>query len=596
MNFHIIDIIIMVVYLAITILIGFWVRKKAAQNINSYFLGGNKLPWWMLSVSQSSGMFDISGTMWMVYLCFVYGMKSVWIPFIYPFFLHIFNMVYMNIWVRRSNVMTGAEWLVTRFGNGRGANLSSLSIVIFAFVSVVGFTAYAFIGIGKFAAIFLPWELSVNTYGIIIMCITTLYVLLGGFHSVALTSLVQFVLMTIACIAVGIIAMVKVSPEMLSAVIPEGWGELWFGWKLNLDWSGIIDELNTNIKDDGYSLIGAFMMMMVAKGFLVSAAGPTPNYDMQRALAARNAKEAAYMSAAVSPLMMLPRYFLVAGITVLALVFYKQGIGTSGSIDFENILPFVINNFIPVGVMGLLLAGLLAAFMSTHAATVNAGAAYLVNDLYKKYFNPKGSDRQMVWAGYISTILILVLGLGLGLMISSINELTQWLFSAFWGGYIAANVLKWYWWRLNGIGYFLGMITGIACAMVIPGLFPSLTAIEAFPFIFIISFGTSVITSLLTKPDDREVLKSFYKQVRPWGFWKPVLEMVQEEDKSFKPNDRFKADMFNILVGTVWQTALAVFPLYFIIREWKTTLLTAMVIILTSVLLKYFWYNNLPEN
>jgi solute:Na+ symporter, SSS family len=595
MQFHTIDIIIMSGYLSLTVLIGFWVRKRAAKNMNSYFLGGNMLPWWMLSVSQSSGMFDISGTMWMVYLCFVYGFKSIWIPFMYPFFLHVFNMVYMNIWVRRSNVLTGAEWLTTRFGTGRGANLSSLSIVIFAFISVVGFTAYAFIGIGKFAAIFLPWDLSYNVYGIIIISITTLYVLVGGFHSVALTSLVQFILMSIACFSVGIIAMLKVSPEMLAAVTPAGWDELWFGWKLNLDWSGIIDELNVNIKNDGYSMIGAFMMMMVAKGFLVSAAGPTPNYDMQRALAVRNVKEAAYMSAAVSPLMMLPRYFLVGGISILALVFYKQGIGTSGSIDFENILPFVIHNFIPAGVMGLLLAGLLAAFMSTHAATINAGAAYLVNDLYKKYIRPGGTDRQFVRAGYISTLLILLLGIGLGLTISSINELTQWLFSAFWGGYIAANVLKWYWWRLNGMGYFIGMVSGIGTAMILPLLFPSLSAIEAFPIIFICSLVASVVTSLTTLPDDVEVLKSFYRQVRPWGFWKPVLALVQAEDSSFEPNRGFKKDMFNILVGTVWQTALSILPLYVVIRKWGPTLLAMLVVMITSVLLKYFWYNKLPD-
>ena len=109
------------------------------------------MPWYVLGISDASGMFDIAGTMWLVYIMFVYGLKSIWIPWLWPVFNQIFLAAYLSRWLRRSGAMTGAEWIETRFGNGRGAELSHLIVVIFALVSVVGFLSYAFKGIGKFA-------------------------------------------------------------------------------------------------------------------------------------------------------------------------------------------------------------------------------------------------------------------------------------------------------------------------------------------------------------------------------------------------------------------------------------------------------------
>ena len=116
MQLHIIDISIIVVFIIANILIGFLISKRASKNINSYFLGGNTIPWWLLGVSNASGMFDIAGTMLLVYWLAVYGMKSMWLPWLWPVFNQVFLMVYLSAWLRRSNVMTGAEWIKTRFG------------------------------------------------------------------------------------------------------------------------------------------------------------------------------------------------------------------------------------------------------------------------------------------------------------------------------------------------------------------------------------------------------------------------------------------------------------------------------------------------
>ena len=128
-------------------------------------------------------------------------------------FNQVFLMVFLSVWLRRSGVMTGAEWIRFRFGDGRGAQLAHLIVVVFALINVVGFLAYGFIGIGKFAATFLPWQLSddpatnINLYGLIVTAMTTLYVVKGGMFSVVFTEVLQFAIMTIACVWVGVIAM-----------------------------------------------------------------------------------------------------------------------------------------------------------------------------------------------------------------------------------------------------------------------------------------------------------------------------------------------------------------------------------------------------
>ena len=597
MELHYIDISIILAYVAATIFIGVYISKRASKNLDSYFLGSKSLPWYILGVSNASGMFDITGTMWLVYLCFVYGMKSAWIPWIWPVFNQIFLMVYLSAWVRRSNVLTGAEWISTRFGKGVGGNLAHLSVVTFALVSVIGFLAYAFQGIGKFSALFLPWDISPNIYALIFMGITTVYVVMGGMFSVVFTEVLQFGIMTVSSVAVGIIAMSKVSPELLNRVIPEGWRSIFFGWHLNLDWAGIMDSVNAKIEADGYSLFVIFFIMMMFKGVLVSMAGPAPNYDMQRILATRNPKEAGMMSGFVNVVLIFPRYMLITGLTVLALAFFSPELKAMGAnIDFELVLPYAIKNFLPVGLMGLLLAGLLSAFMSTFAATVNAAPAYIVNDLYKRFINPKASDKTYVRISYIASLGVVAVGVVFGFFAESINQVTLWIVAALWGGYAAPNVLKWYWWRFNAYGYFWGMILGILAAMAVPQVFQGLSALEGFPIILVVSTLGCIIASLMTKPESDEILKEFYSRVRPWGFWEPVYRKVIADNPDFKKNRHFKRDWFNIGIGLIWQITLVAIPMYIVLKQNVSIVVGFIILIFTSYILKKNWYDKMDED
>ncbi len=603
-----IDFAIILAYLLSISLMGVLLKKRAAKSLNSYMLGGNELPWYFLGLSNASGMFDISGTMWLVTILFVYGLKSIWLPWLWPVFNQIFLMVFLSAWLRRSNVTTGAQWIGTRFGHGRDARLSHGIVVIFALISCLGFLAYGFVGLGKFIEIFVPWEMVSqyvpftvapeyvpHLYGVTFTLFAVFYSVLGGMTSIVLADVLQYAIMTIASVVIAIIAMNALAATPLK--VPEGWFSPFFGWSLDLDWSSLIAEVNAKIASDQFNLFTIMMMLMLFKGVLASAAGPAPNYDMQKILAARSPREAGLMSGFVSLVLMPVRYLMVAGFAVLGLLYYDRldlVIG-DGRLDFEKILPSAINEFAPVGLMGVLLAGLIAAFMGTFAGTLNAAQAYLVNDLYLKYFKPSASPRQVTFMNYASGVFMVVVSIVLGFFARDVNSLLQWIVSALYGGYVASNMLKWYWWRFNGYGYFWGMLAGLVPALIFPLVFKETLELHYFPLLFVLSALGSYLGSLLTKPTDEATLISFYKTVRPWGFWKPILEKVKAREPRFEANKDFKRDAVNVAVGAIWQTALVALPIYVVLLQTVPSLICAALIAATSLFLKKNWLDNLRD-
>lgn len=609
MKLQLIDIVIIAMYLVVMIVIGLILKKKASKNLDSYFLGGKTLPFYMLGLSNASGMFDISGTMWMVYLAFVYGLKSLWIPWLWPVFNQIFLMIYLSIWLRRSNVLTGAEWIRTRFGYGKGANLSHTIVVLYAIIGVIGFLSYGFIGIGKFMEIFFPWsevsqyiplnippEYVPHMYGIVFTSIATFYVMLGGMLSIVWTDVVQFAIMTVSGLVIAYIAMTKVSPEVLSMHVPVGWDTPFFGWELDLDWSALLPAVTERMAKDQYGLFTIIVMMMLFKGIFMSMAGPAPNYDMQKVLSCKTPREAALMSGSVPVVLLIPRYLMIMGFTVLAIVFFSEDFKAMGSaVDFETILPRAISEFVPVGLAGLLIAGLLAAFMSTFASTVNAAPAYIVNDIYLKYINPTASAKTQIRASYLVSVLVVVVSTCFGFFVENINSVLQWIVSALYGGYIAANFLKWHWWRFNGSGYFWGMTVGVIAAMIVPQFFPDTLPLYYFPILLVVSFIGCIVGTFSAEPTDDQTLMNFYIRVRPWGLWKPVQDKVAKVYPEVPANKNFKRDMFNIFIGIVWQSSLTIIPMYIVIKEGMPLFSSIMVLVITTLILKKNWYDKMNK-
>ena len=517
MKLHVVDILIICAYLIVIVLIGLFLKKKAAKNMDSYFLGGKSLPFYMLGLSNASGMFDITGTMLMVYWAFAYGFKSLWIPWLWPVFNQIFLMVYLSVWLRRSNVLTGAEWIKTRFGHGKGATLSHTIVIVFALLSVLGFLSYGFIGIGKFMEIFFPWEVVSqyvpfdiplqyvpHFYGIFFTAIATFYVMLGGMLSIVWTDVVQFMIMTVAGIIIAVIGMNMVAPEMIQEFVPKGWDSPFFGWALDIDWSERMSLLTERMANEPYSLMGIFVMMALLKGIFMSMAGPAPNYDMQKILSCKSPKEAAMMSGSVPVILLIPRYLMIMGFALLAIYFFKVDGGlsqmTATNTDFETILPHLITKYVPV--------------------------------------------------------------------------------------------LKWHWWRFNGEGYFWGMTAGVVAAIVMKFTVPDGLVLYFFPVLFGISLIGCIVGTYSAPPTDEDTLINFYIRVRPWG-WKPIVDKAIARYPQVTRNKNFKRDAFNVTIGIVWQCCLTIVPMYLVVRGNLGFIVSVLILIATTVILKYTWYKPL---
>ena len=615
MKLHSIDIAIIVLYLATMVLLGFWFRKKAKQNKESYLLGGKSLPWYLLGMSDASDMFDISGTMWMVSLCFVYGMKSIWIPWLWPVFNQVIMMMFLSKWLRRSNADTGAAWLATRFGNiGKGIKASHNVVVAFALLSCFGFLAYGFVGLGKFIEIFVPWNLIQgyvpfhvsaewvpHFYGIVFSLFAMFYSVLGGMHSIVLGDFIKYLVMTVACFSIAVIAYHHLHNTGQTLQVPDGWFNPFFSWRLDLDWNNIVPAANKKIEEDGFGLFGVFFMMMLFKGIFASLAGPAPNYDMQKVLSTRSPRDASKMSGFVSIILLPVRYSMIIGLTVLGLLYFKQlDITTAnGSTDFERVLPAAVNNFLPAGILGLVLTGLLGAFMGTFSGTVNAAQAYIVNDIYLKYINPAATTRKIMTMSYLVGLLVVIIGILLGMFVKDVNTVLQWIVGGLYGGYIASNMFKWYWWRFNANGFFWGMLAGIvpAIALAVLKSFNIISGLDFYywPFIFIISLMGCFVGTYTAAPADPKTLQSFYKTVRPWGFWKPVHELVIAEDPAFVPNKRFKLDMFNVVLGIIAQLCLTILPMYIVLWMKWPLLVTVLLLACIILILKKTWWNKLED-
>jgi hypothetical protein len=232
-----------------------------------------------------------------------------------------------------------------------------------------------------------------------------------------------------------------------------------------------------------------------------------------------------------------------------------------------------------------------------------------VNDIYKKYINPDAEPKKYVTMSYIASIAVVIVGVTTGFFVDSINQIVLWIVASLWGGYTAANVLKWYWWRFNGYGYFWGMVCGIAASLILLvldrlGLVPFLSlwplpnnsSMNSFPLIFLISIVGCIVATLMTSPESDEVLMKFYHNVRPWGFWKPIHRKVVAADPQFVANKDFKRDMFNILVGIIWQITLVAAPVFLVIREYSSLGICVAIMVVTSVILKLTWWNRLEES
>ncbi|APF16780.1 Na+/solute symporter [Caldithrix abyssi DSM 13497] len=593
-----IDYLIVVVYLTSMVFVGLYFSKKASQGINSYFLGERGMPWWALGASGMASNLDISGTMINTAFVFALGLSGFFIEIRGGVTLIMaFLMIFQGKWNRRALVMTLAEWMSFRFGKDRQGDVARLVAAVSVIIVTIAMITYFAIGAGKFVGEFLGipsfWGLSSEFWAATLMIVLAMiYTVASGLYGVVWTDVFQGVLIFFTIIYICVLAFTQFNlPEVFNVSVPlkdggfltlpttkEAWTSVIPHWKLNLP-----PESAYSI----YNLFGIAILFYLLKVTLEGSGG-TSQYMIQRFFASRSDREAGLLSLFWTFLLGF-RWPFIAAIAMMGVVFgTQQGVIA----DPEKVLPVVVNQLVPIGLKGLMVAGLMAAAMSTFDSTVNAGAAYWVKDIYQAYINPKATEKTLMLHSRLASVGIVVLGLGFMLIIKNINEIWGWITSSLGAGMLIPTLARWYWWRMNGYGFAVGTIAGMVAAIIQKTFIPGVPEYVSFTIATLASLVGLIVGTYSGPPAKEEVLFEFYKRTRPFGFWGPVRKKLGPEvlAQIDKENRR---DILSTFFAVPWQIVLFLTGMTLIVRRWDEFWILSFVLMGLSIALYFSWFRHL---
>ena len=592
---EIIDIIIVIVYLFAIVLVGLLAQKKASEGIDSFFLGNRKLPWWVLGASGMASNTDIAGTM--INTAFIYALGTK------GFFIEIrggvtlimaFLMVFMGKWNRRSQVMTQAEWMHFRFGKSFEGDLARIIAAIASIIMTIAMVTYFIIGAGKFVGEFLSLE---PIYASLLMVVLAMiYTVASGLYGVVWTDVFQGIFIFFVIMYISIMAMVTVNlPEEFFVSVPMVDGTF-SQIKTSLsEWTRITPPAEMNMPEGStfeiYNLFGIAIMFYLFKVTLEGASG-AGGYMLQRYFAAKSDREAGILSLFWTSLLAF-RWPLIVSFAMLG-IYHGMNPEYGVIADPELVLPTVIKYYIPTGIKGLLIAGLMAAAMSTFDSTVNAGAAYWVKDIYQTYLKPNSTEKELMFQSRLSSLVIVAVALLFSLTISNINEIWGWITMGIGAGMFIPQVIRWYWWRFNGYGFAIGTVFGMVSAIMTKVLASNIAEYNS----FLIASGSSllgcIVGTLFTKPTEQKVLINFYKTTRPFGLWDKVRSNI-DASVILKINQENRRDIIAIFFAVPWQVTLFLTGMMIVLKQWTNFISLFGILLILSFGLYWFWFRHLSK-
>ncbi len=595
-----IDYAIVILYMVAMVVVGLIMQRKASQGIDSYFLGNRNLPWWVLGASGMASNLDVSGTM--INTAFVFAMGAS------GFFVEIrggvtlimaFLMIFQGKWNRRAQVMTLAEWMHFRFGKDREGDVARIIAAVSIIIVTIAMITYFAIGSGKFVGEFLGipsfWGFSSQFWAATLMIVLAMiYTVASGLYGVVWTDVFQGILIFGTIFYICAVAFTHfVLPESFMVSVPlrdggfqaiattrDAWTSIIPHWKLDF-----APETTYSI----YNLFGVAILFYLLK-VTIEGSGGTSQYMIQRFFASRSDRESGLLSLFWTFLLSFRWPFIMA-IAIMGVV-----LGTQQGViqDPETVLPVVINELVPAGIKGLLVAGLMAAAMSTFDSTVNAGAAYWVKDIYQAYINPQASERKLMLHSRVSSVILVVLGLAFMLAIRNINEIWGWITSSLGAGLLIPTLARWYWWRMNGYGFAAGTVAGMVAAVIQRAVAPDIPEYFAFIVATVSSFAGMVIGTYLSKPTDESVLFEFYKRTRPFGFWGPIRRKLAPTVLAQIDTEN-RRDKLSTFFAVPWQVVLFLTGMAFIMRRWDEFGWLFLVLAALSAGLYFNWFRHLSE-
>jgi solute:Na+ symporter, SSS family len=587
-----IDYLIIIGYLLILIGIGIYLQHRASRSTDAFFLGDRGLPWWALGASGMASNLDVSGTMIIAALVYAMGVQGFFVEIRGGVVLILaFFMIFMGKWNRRAEVMTIAEWMEFRFGKNKQGEAARMLAAVAQLIFAIWAISYFIQGAGIFLSELL--DISPDMAGILMITLCAFYAALSGLYGVVYTEVFQGVLILFVVVYVVSHVMLNITlPEEFMVSVPMGDGTF-TQIKQNLsDWTNFLPRWEMNLPGEysQYNLIGLATMFYLLRSTIDGMCG-SGGYMMQRFMAAKNEREVGLLSVFWIFLLSFRWPFIMA-IAILGV-----SIGASGAVieNPEVVLPTVLMELFPAGIKGLLVAGLLAAAMSTYVAIVNSGAAYWVNDIYQRFLKPDADRKQLILHSRMASIAIVLFGLASTYLFSSLNDVWGFLTMGFGVGLIVPQFVRWYWWRFNGYGFAGGTIVGMLVAIVLrfSGLF-AFTEIEMFFVTAVITLVACIAIALMFPATDAQTLREFYGKTRPFGFWGPVRNAITDMDLD-EVNRENRRDIFSTFIAVPWMLFMGITPMLMVTKQWDYFVYASLILVSLSVILYFTWYRHLSK-
>jgi Na+/proline symporter len=571
-----------------SLIIGLAVSKRAGSSASEFFLSGRNMPWWLLGVSMVATTFSTDTPNLVSDIVRQNGVSGnwVWWAFLLTAMLTVF--VYAKLW-RRSQVVTDLEFYELRY-SGRAAaflrGFRALYLGIFFNVLIMATVSLAIIKIGGVMFRFTPLQTL-----LIALIVTAVYSALGGLRGVLITDFFQF----------GIAMVGSVGAAIVAVRLPQVGGV-----KALLTHANVVDKLSLlpdfNSLD---ALVPLFILPLAVQWWSVWYPGAEPGgggYIAQRMLSAKSEKHAvgATFLFTAAHYALRPWPWIVVALCSLVVFPNLEALQAA----FPHVDPSVIKHdmaypamltYLPAGLLGMVVASLIAAFMSTISTHLNWGSSYVVNDFYKRFINREASDKQQVRVGRISTVVLMIFTGFLALVLSNALQAFNILLQI-GAGTGLLFILRWFWWRINpyseltamGVSFVVAVYWQIVHAWT--GLPEVSTHVQLVSAVAVTTVCWILVT-FLTRPSDTQTLRSFYRLVKPGGpGWRRVIEeAAQDNDPVETPGKGW-----DVPTGIVCMVVgcLGVYSALFATGYWiygqrlAAALLSAVAVISTVILVK----------
>lgn len=532
-NLHSIDWTFILGFFAIALMIGVWVTRQAGKNKTQFFLSGRNMPWWLLGMSMVATTFSTDTPNLVTDIVRQRGVAGnwVWWAFLLTGMLTVF--VYARLW-RRSGVLTDVEFYEIRYSGKSAAFLRGFRSLYLGVVFNVMIMAAVTLAAIKIGGVMLGYS-PLKTI-LLASIITVTFSTLGGFRGVLLTDFLLFIMAMIGAVAAAVVAV----------GLPEVGGfEKLLAHENVRDKLSLFPAFDFSTSESTGIVLSVLIIPIAIQWWSVWYPGSEPGgggYIAQRMLAARTEKDAmgATLFFNIAHYALRPWPWILVALSSLIVFPDLESLRAA----FPHVDPDVVKDdlaypamltFLPHGLLGLVLASLIAAYMSTISTQLNLGSSYIINDFYHRFLRRNASERELVFAGRIATVVLMVLAGGLALMLSNALEAFNILLQI-GAGTGLLFILRWFWWRINAWSEISAMVVSFVIALYFQflhaELFPEVLLADHWKLVIGVGVTTIcwVVITLLTSPTEEATLRSFYRLTQPGGpGWKRVCEKAKAE-------------------------------------------------------------------